>query len=759
MRKPALFAAGLALALSLAGCSDPATPAGTATQTSVAVPATTSGTTGGAPAASGSDTGQAVATSYSQALTLAYDDNDLDSSWDEKTASFITLADGTVRFDGKGAAVDGGTVTITQAGTYVVSGAASDGQIVVNVKEVGLVRLVLNGADLTCSDSAPVYVKNAEKVVLVLADGTQNSLTDGATYTSDDTSSDGTSSDGSPSDEPNAAVFSKADLTINGGGALKVTANYNDGITSKDTLKIVSGLLTIDAANDAVNGKDCLGVKDASLTIVAKDDGLQSTNDTAADKGFICISGGTFDITAGSDALQAVTTLLVTGGAFDLATGGGSANAKAHAQNDFGANMGGFPGGGGRDRGTGGSTTTTTATAGSSSGEEPLVETENESSSSKGLKAGGGVFVEGGTFVLDCADDTIHSNGSIDIKGGSFTMASGDDAIHADVAVTIAGGEFAVSTCYEGIESNAITIDDGTIALKSGDDAINGVSLDMAASGTASSGGATWGDAAGSTTTTARGGGGFGRGGGGFPGESGNARLAINGGSIAVDAGGDGIDINGNVEMNGGTVVVNGPSESFNGALDYLNEFKVTGGLLIAAGSSGMAEAPSDSSSLYSIMVNFDKAQAAGTIVRIEDESGKAVLTMAPSKQYQSVVLCSADLKEGATYTVYLGGSMTGTATNTVFGDGSYSGGTKYATLTLTSKVTMSGTAGMMGGGMGGGGRPGGGSQPSGGGTQPSGGGTPPSGANPPSGGGGTPPAGDTPPTGGPANGGGPPSS
>ena len=297
------------------------------------------------------------------------------------------------------------------------------------------------------------------------------------------------------------------------------------------------------------------------------------------------------------------------------------------------------------------------------------------------------MFVEGGTFALDCADDTIHSNGTIQVGGGTFTMASGDDAIHADVSVTLTGGDFAVSTCYEGIESNAITIDDGKVVLKSDDDAFNGVSLDTAAAATTS--------ASGDTTTTGRMGGGFG---GGSPGESGNAKLTINGGYIALDAGGDGIDINGGVEMNGGTVIVNGPTNDGNGALDYVNGFKVTGGLLIAAGSSGMAEAPDESSTQYSIMVNFDQSQAAGTIVRVVDESGKAVLTMAPAKQFRSLALCSPDLKKGATYKVYLGGTMTGIAADTVYADGAYSGGTEYASLTLDSVVTLSGSAGMMGG-------------------------------------------------------------
>ncbi len=713
MRKPAIAIVSLAMALALAGCSEEARTVETAAQsTATSVASGQTGAGGPASTATPGESGTVIA-SYSEALTVAYGDDDLDASWDQSKASLITLAGGQIRFDGVGASVSGSKITIAKAGTYVVTGKAGDAQILIDCKDVGLVRLVLNGADITSSSGAPIYAKQAEKVVLILADGTQNTVADGGDYTYDDDSSD----------EPNAAVFSDTDLTINGGGSLTVSANYNDGITSKDDLKIVGGTLTINAANDAVNGKDSLGVKDALITVSAKGDGLQSTNDTSADKGFICISGGSFNISAGSDGVQATTTLLITAGDFAITTGGGSENGKPH-QSALGGMRGTAPGAG-RDRGawsttTESSTTTVGATAANAAGEEPLAEPDNESSSSKGLKADGGVFVQGGTFSLDCADDTLHSNGTVKVSGGTFTLASGDDAVHADVSIAISGGDFAISTCYEGIESNVIDIADGTIILKASDDGINGVDLPTAAAPTDS------------TTTTARAGRGMG---GGMPGETGNSRLRISGGYLALDAGGDGIDINGTVEMTAGTVVINGPTNNLNGALDYLSELKVTGGLLIAVGSAGMAEAPTEASTQYSIMVNFDETQAAGTIVRVEDETGTPVLTMAPSKKYRSIVLSSPDLKQGATYTVYLGGSMTGVARDTVYSEGTYSGGLECAKLTLDSVVTTSGVTGTIGGG----GFPGGGDYDGswgGDGTQPSPPGMPEGGGSPPAGGG-----------------------
>jgi hypothetical protein len=646
----------LALALGAAGCSDEVgatDTSGTTEQTATTIVSDSTTTTGQS---------SSVA-SYSEALTVTYDDDDLDAAWDKSSASFITLADGSIRLDGAGGTAGNKKVTITAAGTYVVSGALTDGQIVVDSEEAGIVRLVLNGADITCSTSAPIYVKNAEKVIIVLADGTENSVTDGDSYTLED----------SDSGEPNAAIFSKANLTINGTGSLTVTANYNDGITSKDDLKIVSGNITVDAVNDAIKGKDCLGVKDGIVTVTADGDGMQATNDTDAQQGFVDISGGAIDITAGSDGIQAQTTLLVTAGDITLCTGGGSANGETHTQE--------FGGGGGR--GFAGTTESTTTAESATDAESA---TETESTSAKGLKAGGGVFVAGGTFNIDCADDSIHSNNTAQIDGGTFTIATGDDAVHADVSVTIGGGDVNITKCYEGIESTTITIDDGTIHLVSSDDAVNGVS-----------------------STAASTAGQMGQGPGA---ESGNAQLSINGGYIVLDAAGDGIDINGAAQMTAGTVIVNGPTNDGNSALDH-NEFAVSGGTIVAVGSSGMAKGPSEASTQYSVMVNFDAVQAAGTLVHVQDEDGNDVLTFVPTKDFQSMVFSSPDLKEGGTYIVYLGGGATGTVTDGVNSGGTYTPGTETATLTLSSVVTMSGaTGGRQGGGMPDGGMPDGGTRP-----------------------------------------------
>jgi hypothetical protein len=177
----------------------------------------------------------------------------------------------------------------------------------------GTVNLILNNVSITSETSAPIYVKDAKAVVLVLENNTVNTVTQGSGVV--------VNSD----NEPSAAVFSKADLTITGGGTLNVVSKYNDGITSKDTLKITDGTLYIEAKGDGITGKDALAVEKANITVTSGKDGLRATNDTDAGMGNILVKDGVFDIQAGNDALQAYGTLQLDGGSFDLTSGGGYA--------------------------------------------------------------------------------------------------------------------------------------------------------------------------------------------------------------------------------------------------------------------------------------------------------------------------------------------------------------------------------------------------------------------------------------------------
>jgi uncharacterized membrane protein YhiD involved in acid resistance len=564
-------------------------------------------------------------------VSVEYDREDLEATASGAATTSIELAGDLITIEGTGATANGSVLTITSAGTYSISGTLNDGQIVVDTQDEETVTLVLDGVELTCSTSAPIYVSNAEKTVITLADGTENTVTDGTSYVFED----------AESDEPNAAIFSKDDLTINGSGSLTVNATYNNGIASKDDLKITGGTITVNAVNDGIKGRDSIAIKDGTITVNAGGDGLQSNYDEDAEKGFVVIEGGTLSITAGLDGIQAETSLAVSGGEIDIVTAGGSVDSGS----------GGAWGG----RGMEGNANKTTESA-------------------KGLKAGTDLTIVDGVIQVDSLDAAIHSNGSITIDGGELLIASGDDGIHADSALTINGGNLNITQSYEGLESAVITINDGTIHLVASDDGINASS----GSGDTAFGGQPM----------------PGQGPGGF--ESGDNSLAINGGYIAVDANGDGIDANGPIEMTAGTVIVNGPTNDGNGPLDYLGTFNISGGTLVAVGSSGMAEAPSTTSTQYSVMYNFASPQAAGTVVHIETESGQEVLTFVPTKEYQSVVLSSPELENGVTYVVYSGGNSNGTAVDGVYSGGAYTAGTQVASFTISSMVTGGGAT--MGG-------------------------------------------------------------
>ncbi len=270
--------------------------------------------------------------------------------------------------------------------------------------------------------------------------------------------------------------------------------------------------------------------------------------------------------------------------------------------------------------------------------------------SSKALKAGSTVTVENGEFTISSTDDAIHSDKNVLISDGSFIISSSDDGLHADKELQIDNGTIEITKSYEGLEGATITINGGEITLTSSDDGVN---------------------AAGSSSNY----------------------LYINGGTIIVYASGDGLDMNGSGVMTDGTVLVHGPTSSGNGALDYDGSFKVNGGLLLAAGSSGMAEAPSTSSSQYGALINFTSSLSSTTIFHIQDSSGNNIATFSPAKQYSSMVISSPDLSSGSSYTIYTGGSSTGTELGGLYSNGVYSPGTLYQSFTISSKITTIGSS------------------------------------------------------------------
>lgn len=477
------------------------------------------------------------------------------------------------------------TLTISQEGVFALSGTFS-GQVRINC-DGGKVQLVLNHADITCPNGSAIYVENAKKVFITLAENSENTISDGTGYANASVSG--------------AAIFSSESLTINGTGHLTVNGNENEGIVSKDDLTITGGNLTVNAVGNGIRGKDHVAVYDGNIQITSGSDGLKSSNATDEGKGFIYIQNGNFVIDAAEDGMQAESELIIADGSFQITSGGGIDNAE-EKHDDM---MGGF-----RMQNT-----TSSHTA-------------EDSVSVKGLKAGSVLYLSGGMFSMNTADDALHSNGNLYIAGGNLQLSAGDKGMHADAELHISDGLVNILQSYEGIEAADILVSGGTVRLNSSDDGFN------ASDGSDQ----------------------------GARGDAVNCSLTISGGDVYVNANGDGLDSNGTLSITGGTVLVDGPENNGNGALDANNGIICSGGLLIAAGSSGMAEYP-DEAAQNVIVITLDSYQNPDTLVTLCDDQNTEILSYAPSKKFDSVIISSDALESGKSYTLCLDGTESGSVT------------------------------------------------------------------------------------------------
>lgn len=556
-------------------------------------------------------------------MDFDFSNKDTEYDYDESEATVIKESEDAVK--------------ITAAGTYVITGRHSS--ITVSAPDSAKVRIILKNATVQNSSGPAIYVTAADKVFITAYKDTVNTVSDGSTYSSD---FDGTNVDG--------AVFSKADLTLNGEGTLNVTGSYKCAVVSKDDLIICGLTLNAKSLGSAIEGKDCVKSKDATVTVTSSGDGIKSTNSEDTARGFVYIESGLFNITAAKDGIQAETLVKLSGGEINVTSGGGAPEKVSS-------------GGAGR-----------APFESSSSDDEESI---------NGIKAGTLILADGGSITVSSADDTVHSNGDVQINGGKFTLSSGDDGIHADNALIINSGEITVSKSYEGLEGKTVTITGGNIDITSSDDGIN------AADGSGSSAG-------------------------GAPGANASSDVYINisGGYITVNASGDGVDSNGNIDISGGVILVSGPASDGNSALDCDGTATVTGGTAIFCGSAGMAETFSDSSSQPSLMYTLDSAAAAGKSVALVNSEGKVIASFVPSKQYINVVISSPYLAVGSSYTLSVGGTVSGCDKNGYTDNGSISGAQSANEVKISSVSTTYGKSGGIGGNMSGmGGQQAGGNQ------------------------------------------------
>lgn len=435
----------LLAALALTGCS--ATSASNTSATS-AISTSTS---------SDSDTKSKTADSFStdvkNGAKLAEDTHysAKDLTWDSSSEVTIDLSNPTAT---DGVTVSDGVITITKAGNYKLSG-TYEGQIKVEAADSDMVRLILDNATITNSTGAAINVVEADEVVIYTASGSTNTVSDGSSYS--DTASG----------SPDAAIYSKSDLTLAGEGTLKVEGKYEEGIHTTDGLVIASGTLEVTAANTGIKGKDYVDILDGTVTVTATKDGIKATNDTDGNRGWVRLSGGTVNISAGDDGFKAERVLEISGGTLNIT----ESNEGIEAQyinildgtvnvtsSDDGINASYSTSSSSSTESTSSSTTQSNQTAqntqsGQSAqgnaaqggqGGQPPAGGQAPSGNMGQPPAGGGGGMGGGGGTFEVVDATIN------IAGGTVTVNANGDGIDSNGTATLSGGTLVVNGPFTG---------------------------------------------------------------------------------------------------------------------------------------------------------------------------------------------------------------------------------------------------------------------------------------------------------------------
>ena len=579
------------------------------------------------------------------AFNLEYSKRDMDASFDESSATKITLSGDSAGVSGSGAVAEDSTVTISTAGTYVVSGDLSDGSIVVSASENDKVQIVLNGVKIACSNGLAIDVQSADKCFITLADGTQNVLSDGSSYANEDA---------------NACMYSTCDLTVNGSGSLDILGNYRHGVYSKDDLVVYGGSIQINAVEDGLNGKDSVKIGAGDISISAGADGVKSSKSTNPEKGFVYVSGGSLSIDAQDDGIQAKTYLCVAGGSIEIeavddalhsdlegALNGGSTSVSCgddafHCETKLEVNDGAF-----------------------------IAETCNE-----GYEAEQ-VIINGGDTNICALDDALNAS--------TADLSDDSESSESDSAAGAALGESAANAAQPDGSIDAPDANEQQNAAPQGASQQDGATPPELSSGDGTQGGRA-GEALSDLGQVPDAQGDMERGGkapdgqGAAPGANdSNCLIQINGGTVVLDSQGDGVDSNGNVEITGGTLLVNGPSSDGDGAFDYDGEATISGGTVLMAGAVGMAQSFTSGTQAFALV---QASGSAGSVIEATDASGNVIATLTATKAFGCVLVSGAGVSDGDTITVSVDGSAT----------------TATASTTGMSSVAMGGGAGGMAG-------------------------------------------------------------
>ncbi len=624
--------------------------------------------------------------------SVYFTEYDLDGAWDASSpTATITLTGDGAKISGKGAYANGGTVTITGAGRYVLTGELTDGAIVVDAYQSSKIWLLLDGVAVENSSGPALWVKQADKVFVTLAAGTENTLTDGAAYSAEATA-----------DGADGAVFSHDDLTFNGSGSLTVTGNYKHGIAANDDLVLAGGELTVTAAADGVRANDSLRLCEAAVTVNAGDDGVMAANEEEG-QGWLYVESGRLTITAGDDAVHTAGDITVDGGEFTIAAGddgihsdtaitlnGGTVlieecyegleavtidmtggDVTIYPEDDgFNAN-GGSGGFGMMGGGMGGF------------GQQP----DGEGSMPQGgfgqWPDGDGSMPQGGFGQQPDGDGSMPQGGFGQQPDGDGSMPQGGFGQQPDGEGSMPQGGFGQQPDGDGSlpQGGFGQWPDGDGSLPQG-----GFGQQPDGDGSLPQGG-------------------FGQqpdGNGSMPealGESGlpqgddpltlsaaentaqaESQINISGGSVTIinetgrDA--DGLDSNGSISISGGEIRISLVNSGSNCAIDYGSESggvcEISGGTVIACGSYSMAEGFDASSTQASVLYNFSAGAQAGTTVALEDADGNVLLSWAVPCTFSSANLSCPAMTVGGTYQVVVGDQaeeITLEETSASFGD------------------------------------------------------------------------------------------
>lgn len=499
------------------------------------------------------------------------------TSYDESHATQITLATQTATVTGQGASFSDQTLTISQAGTYVLTGSGKNIKLVVEAADTDQVHLVFQNLTLE-GEGTLLQINKAQEVVISLAEGSQNALTE---------------SQASDDEKVKATIHSQVPLTLNGTGSLTLTALTKNALEVEDDLKVLGGTYTVKAANHGFKAEGALAIEAATLTIEAGKDGLHAEHDETTERANISLNPTQLSIAATEDGVDAGNELTIKGGTITVSQSEEGLEARVIRQ-------------------LGGDVTIKSSDDGVNASSGSSSKTSDTSTTSKTSDA---------NTTSNTADTSSSANQA---TTDSATASTSVSQATADPAATSQADQ-----ANKDKNPTPPSPPAGQAPPQGGQPPQNG------------------------------------QGPGGMPPggqeeSDSSLQIILEGGTLTIDAEGDGIDSNGTVTINGGSLVVNGSIQGGNGPLDAAGDITITGGTVWALGTSDMLQGFAQGSTQASITANI--AGTAGQTLIILDANGKEVARQTASKDFQAVIMSSADLVDGQTYTIQVEGT-TQTAT------------------------------------------------------------------------------------------------